>query len=135
MANAAKARGGQAERDTVALLRAAGFKDADREFGAGRAEDVGDVRNVPNTVIEVKAEKAFNPSGWLLEAEAERQNAGADWGIVIAKRPNKAMKDGYFLMRAEDGIRLLHTALNSDDSLRQQLHEMLKDLLSEEASP
>lgn len=131
MANAAKARGGQAERDAVALLKSVGFNDADREFGAGRKDDVGDVRNVPNTVVEVKAEKAFNPSGWIAEAEVERQNAGADWGIVIAKRPGKAIKDGYFLMRAEDGARLLYLALSSDTSLRKKLELMLKDLLSD----
>ena len=58
-------QGPQAERDAVKLLREAGFTKADREYGAGRAEDVGDIRNVPRTTIEVKAEKAFNPSGWL----------------------------------------------------------------------
>jgi len=127
MANKAKARGGQAERYTAALLREIGFKEADSEFGAGRSEDVGDIRNVPNTVIEVKAERAFNPSGWLTEAEIERQNAGADWGIVIAKRPGKSMKDGYFLMRAEDGLRLLKDALSGDKYLRARLQKLLDE--------
>jgi hypothetical protein len=126
MANAAKARGSQAERDVVALLRANGFNKADREFGAGRTDDVGDIRNIPRTTIEVKAEKAFNPSGWLAEAEAERINAGNDYGLVIAKRPGRAMKDGYFIMRAEDGVRLLAEALKGDMTLRIRLLELLE---------
>ena len=128
MTTRAKAVGGQAERDAVALLKGAGFANADREFGAGRADDVGDVRGIPRTVIEVKAEKAFNPSGWLAEAEVERKNAGADYGIVIAKRPGKSMKDGYFLMRAEDGISLLKEALSGDNTLRKRLEKLLEEM-------
>lgn len=128
MANRAKAKGSQAERDAVQLLKAAGFADADREFGAGRADDVGDVRNVPRTVIEVKAEKSFNPSGWLAEAEAERINAGADYGIVFAKRPGKSLKDGYFIMRLEDGIALLREAILSDNTLRKRLEDLLREI-------
>jgi hypothetical protein len=128
MANSAKAKGSQAERDAAALLRAGGFPNADREFGAGRADDVGDVRNVPRTVIEVKAEKAFNPAGWLAEAEAERINAGAEYGIVFAKRPGKAMKDGYFIMRIEDGIALLREAIYSDNTLRKRLENLLQEI-------
>jgi len=128
MTTRAKAVGGQAERDAVALLKEAGFLNADREFGAGRADDVGDGRGVARTVIEVKAEKAFNPSGWLAEAEAERKNAGADYGIVIAKRPGKSMKDGYFLMRAEDGIALLKEALSGDNTLRKRLEKLLEEM-------
>lgn len=131
MATAAQARAAQAERDTAALMRQVGFKDADRALGAGRQKDVGDVSGVPKTAIEVKAEKAFNPSGWLQEAEVERDNANADWAVVIAKRPGKGIQDGYFIMRAEDGAKLLYLALNSDHTLRLRLEEMLKDLLSE----
>lgn len=128
MANPAKAKGSQAERDSAALLKNAGFQDADREFGAGRSEDVGDIRNIPRTVIEVKAEKAFNPSGWLAEAESERINAGADYGIVFAKRPGKSMKDGYFIMRLEDGIALLREAILSDNTLRKRLENLLQEI-------
>ena len=128
MANPAKAKGSQAERDSAALLKNAGFQDADREFGAGRSEDVGDIRNIPRTVIEVKAEKAFNPSGWLAEAESERINAGADYGIVFAKRPGKSMKDGYFIMRLEDGIALLREAILSDNTLRKRLESLLQEI-------
>jgi len=128
MANPAKAKGSQAERDSATLLKNAGFQDADREFGAGRSEDVGDIRNIPRTVIEVKAEKAFNPSGWLAEAESERINAGADYGIVFAKRPGKSMKDGYFIMRLEDGIALLREAILSDNTLRKRLESLLQEI-------
>lgn len=128
MANPAKNRGSQAERDAAALLREGGFPSADREFGAGRTDDVGDIRNVPRTVIEVKAEKAFNPAGWLAEAEAERKNAGAEYGIVFAKRPGKSMKDGYFIMRIEDGIALLREAIHSDNALRKRLEDFLKEI-------
>ena len=35
------------------------------------------------------------------------------------------MKDGYFVMRAEDGARLLRKALSDDSTLRKQLLEIL----------
>lgn len=131
MATAAQARAAQAERDTAALLRKIGFRGADRAHGAGKRYDVGDIRGVPHTVIEVKAEKAFNPSTWLSEAEVERQNANADWGIVVAKRPGKGIQDGYFIMRAEDGLRLLKEAIYADNHLRKSLEALLENLIEE----
>jgi len=104
-----------------------GFPEADREFGAGRKDDVGDIRGVPKTVIEVKDDKSFNFSGWLLEAETERVNAKADWGIVFVKRPGKSIKEGYFLMTIENGIKLLSEALKNDRVLRQRLIELINN--------
>jgi hypothetical protein len=127
MVSANKAKGAKAERDTAQLLRQMGFPEADREFGAGRKDDVGDIRGVPKTVIEVKDDKSFNFSGWLLEAETERVNAKADWGIVFVKRPGKSIKEGYFLMTIENGIKLLSEALKNDRVLRQRLIELLNN--------
>ena len=127
MVSANKAKGAKAERDTAQLLRQMGFPEADREFGAGRKDDVGDIRGVPKTVIEVKDDKSFNFSGWLIEAETERVNAGADWGIVFVKRPGKGIKEGYFLMTIENGIKLLSEALKNDRVLRQRLIELINN--------
>ena len=123
----ASERGARAERDAVVLLLAAGFRNAERHNRAGARYDVGDVRGIPRTTIEVKDQEKLDFSGWLAEAEAERINAGNDYAILIAKRRGKHLKDGYFVMRVEDGIRLLHEALTSDKTLRNQLRELLNE--------
>lgn len=54
------------------------------------AKDRGDVAGVrfngKRVVIECKAEKALKPPEWLREAEAERENDGAAFAVVVAKR-------------------------------------------------
>ena len=123
----ASERGARAERDAVALLLSAGFLQAERHNRAGATSDVGDVRGIPRSTIEVKDQERLNFSGWLAEAEAERINAGNDYAILIAKRRGKHMRDGYFVMRVEDGIKLLYEALTADKTLRIQLRELLNE--------
>jgi hypothetical protein len=38
------------------------------------------------------------------------------------------MKDGYFIMRIEDGISLLREAIYSDNALRKRLEDFLKEI-------
>lgn len=83
MANPQKAKGDKAERDAVALL-----KDmvpdlcrvgAQRMLGAGRKEDVGDLRVFDDAAIQVKCFDMKYLAGGLrqaaLGAEAQQQNA------------------------------------------------------------
>lgn len=64
MANAAKAKGDKAERDAVALLGRMApdlvREGAGRMFGAGRKDDVGDLRVFDDAVVQVKAYNLAN---------------------------------------------------------------------------
>lgn len=79
-----KRKGTMAETAVVSFLRTAGFPYAERLALQGN-KDRGDVTGIPGVVLEVKAEQSYQFSGWLHEARVERENAGADFGIVIAK--------------------------------------------------
>jgi hypothetical protein len=57
-------------------------------------------------VIEAKNQKSLDFPGWLREAEAERQNAKADYGVVVAKRRGKGAADAYVVMTLADFARL-----------------------------
>ena len=62
--------GGSAwRRDIVAYLKGHGFPYAERAFGAGRPEDVGDIDGLPGFVIEAKAHRSLDLAGWADEAE------------------------------------------------------------------
>lgn len=94
---ASKRKGSQFERDLVRELRARGW-DAERAYGAGRPDDVGDIAGLP-VVVEAKACKRFDLAGWCDEAEVEAENAGVEIGVVIAKAPRRPTEDAYVVMR------------------------------------
>jgi hypothetical protein len=104
---APKRKGSQFERDVVAFLRDHGHPDAERAYGAGRPEDVGDVEGVEGFVIECKAVKAIDLAGWCDEAERERVNASQPYGGVIAKRRGKAIGAAYVVLSLDAFARLL----------------------------
>lgn len=91
MTNRPKAIGTAGETAVVAYLRANGFHGAERRALAG-AFDLGDVVGIGPVVVEVKAgAAAMNASDgqvldWLVETEVERQNASADYGLLVMKR-------------------------------------------------
>lgn len=82
-----KAKGAKAENDVAGTYRDDGYEEADRRVRNG-ANDRGDIGGVPRVCTEVKAEVSYagKLSGWLAEAEAERQNAGAELGVVWHKK-------------------------------------------------
>jgi hypothetical protein len=104
---AARRKGSQWERDVVAFLRSAGLVNAERAYGAGRPDDVGDIDGLPGVVVEAKncARLEFGP--WLDEAERERANAGAQFGIVVAKRRQRPVGEAFAVMTLEQLARLL----------------------------
>lgn len=91
-------KGSQFERDVVTYLRDAGFPNVERAYGAGRPSDVGDIDGLPGIVCELKACKALTFGPWCDETERERQNAHADYGIVIAKRRQKPVSLSFAVM-------------------------------------
>lgn len=105
MANPQKAKGSQWERDVVAYMRAAGY-DMERRFGAGQHNDKGDLVGDPGFVYECKNHKTYQISTWLEEASVERENAGATFGFVIAKRPRKSTGEAVVMMTLDQYIQL-----------------------------
>jgi len=101
-----KRKGSSFEREVVAFLRSAGFPYAERAYGAGRQDDQGDIDGLPGLVIECKNHKAFDLAGWLGEAERERGNARADYGVVVVKRRGKAADQAYVVLTLADFAKL-----------------------------
>jgi hypothetical protein len=105
-----KAKGTRWESAIVAYLRDKGFTYAERRALSG-ATDKGDLTGIPGICIEAKDVKAHDLSGWLNEAEQERDNARADVGAVWIKRrgytsPGRA----YVVLTGDDFAWLLNSA-------------------------
>lgn len=113
MVNKPKQKGTAAESAVVSFLRTAGFPYAERLALQG-GKDRGDITGVPGIVFEVKAVQEYAFSAWLTEARVERDNAGADFGMVIAKpRLVGTGKTGqwYALMYSFDYLALVSEAV------------------------
>jgi hypothetical protein len=84
-----KNKGNAAERAVVQYLRNNGYPFADR-MRSGWSDDKGDIDNVPETCVEVKAEKRIDLAGYMVELEREMSNAHAETGVVIVKKRGTA---------------------------------------------
>lgn len=105
-----KAKGTSFESLIVGYLKEHGWPDAERRALTG-THDKGDITGVPSLVFECKNHKTLSLSGWLIETETERQNADAQYGVLVAKRKGYGQAaDQYAVLRLEDMIRLLHAA-------------------------
>ena len=105
--SAPKRRGSQFERDVVHYLQEHGFADAERAYGAGRPEDIGDVVGIPGVTIECKAARSIDLAGFADEAERERLNARQPYGVAIVKRRNKPIGAAYVVLNLEAFTRLV----------------------------
>ena len=108
--SASKQRGTKWETAIVAFLRDKGFTHAERRALSG-SFDKGDLTGIPGLVVEAKHVARTDLSGWLDEAEQERDNAKADVGVVWMKRrgytsPGRA----YVVMSGDDLVWLLRSA-------------------------
>lgn len=101
-----KAIGTAFETAVVGVFRDGGFPHVERRATSG-AVDRGDLSGVPGFVIECKAQKTPSFGAWLREAEAERVNAGVEFGAVVSKVPGKGPRDALFVLRLEDAVRLI----------------------------
>lgn len=82
--NRSKQKGTAGETAVVQALVELGWPHAERRALSGIA-DKGDVAGVAGVCIEVKAEKAYDISGWLKETETEKANANASVGACWFK--------------------------------------------------
>jgi Holliday junction resolvase len=105
--SAPKRKGSAFERDVVGFLTTHGFPHAERSYGAGRPEDVGDIDGLPGFVIEAKAHRSIDLAAWVDEAETERVHAGQPFAVVVAKRRNKPTSAAYVVMTLEAFARLV----------------------------
>lgn len=89
--NRSKQIGTAGESAVVGYLRPNGFPGAERRALAG-VHDLGDITGTGPLCWEVKAGGAAanasdgQVSKWLDETEVERQNAQADYGLLVMKR-------------------------------------------------
>lgn len=110
MANPQKAKGSSAERAVVDYLRGHGFPHAERRL-AGFSKDRGDIAGVPSVVVEVKSCARTDLAGWVAEAEVERANDNARFGVVWHKRRGRgSAADWYVTMTGEQFVALLRQA-------------------------
>ena len=79
-----RAKGTAAESAVVRFLQTVGWPHAERRALSG-SKDRGDIAGVPAVCIEIKNAARLNIPAWLRETEAERINAGADYGVLIVK--------------------------------------------------
>lgn len=80
-----RAKGTMFESAVAQFFRENGFPHVERRALHG-TQDKGDLTGMPGLVVECKNHKELSLSEWLRETEVERQNADADFGILVAKR-------------------------------------------------
>lgn len=86
-----RARGTAAESGVTRYFTENGFPHAERRRLRG-ARDWGDLVVDPRLVVEVKGgdaakQASLNDVGaWMVETETERQNADADYGLLVVQR-------------------------------------------------
>lgn len=108
--SAQRARGTAWETAIVDYLRASGFPHAERRASNG-VRDRGDIAGIPGVVVEAKSVGRLDLATFLGEAETERANAGAAYGIVWAKRKGKtSAAHGYVVMDGAAFTALLRAA-------------------------
>lgn len=128
MVNKPKQKGTAGESAVVSFLRTQGFPHAERLALQGSA-DRGDITGIPGIVIEVKACQEYAFNAWLREARVERDNAGADFGLVVAKpRMVGTTRTGqwYALMYAFDFLALAQAGVEATGDEFRLWHQEMK---------
>lgn len=105
--SASRSRGTAFETLIVRYLQSRGWTHAERRALHG-AVDKGDITGTGPLVWECKNHKSLDISAWLKETEQERQNANADYGVLVVKRRSYGdPADQYAIMRLEHLVSLL----------------------------
>ena len=93
---APRRKGSQWECDVRDYLRSRGYQ-ADRAYGAGRPDDVGDIDGIPGFHIECKNHRRMDLAGWIDQA-----SEGKGVPTLIVKRPRQPVGEAYVVMRLKD---------------------------------
>jgi hypothetical protein len=106
----AKKAGTAWESAICAFLVAHGWIHVERRRLAGSA-DRGDIAGIPGLVIEAKNTRGYDLAAAVDESSAERDNAGAQYGVAWFKRKGRASPgSGYVVMTGETFVDLLKEA-------------------------
>ncbi len=103
MTNRAGVKGTRGETDRVNYFRSRGWRYATRIPKAG-AKDKGDLildQAVP-VMIESKEVKAFTPSTFVSEMEAQIKNAESEFGFVVVKKKGTTDVGKYYALTTVD---------------------------------
>jgi hypothetical protein len=112
--SSAKAAGTRAETAVADYLRDRGFPYAERRARTG-AKDQGDISGLLGGVVEVKDCARLDLAGWIAEAEAEQDNAGAWWACVWHKRRGRGSPAGWYVtLTGATFATLLRAAYDND---------------------
>jgi hypothetical protein len=94
MVNSAKNKGDKAELELQGILRhLLGLPRIRRALGAGRRDDVGDINEVPHTVIQVTWREDLSAAitQKLTEVEEQRLNARKLFSAVFVRRSRNSV--------------------------------------------
>lgn len=107
----AKQKGTLAETAVAEYLKGT-WDTVERRSLSGK-NDKGDIAGIPKIVIEVKNQKSYKFSEWLKETKVEKENAEADYGVLVVK-PNgvgvSSVSKWWTVLPLEDLISLLKEA-------------------------
>lgn len=106
MSNPNGRKGSSWERTVADYLSVTGFPYADRRVKRG-SNDAGDIGGIPGVMIECKAEKRMDLSGYMDEVRVEKKNAAAQVGAAVIKRRNHGVERAYVVMEFKDWIDLI----------------------------
>lgn len=116
MANRPKDKGTAAESAVVAYLCSTFWPYAERRALRGSV-DCGDIAGTPGLAWEVKCgDSGLRLGEWLVETSIERVNAGADFGVLVAKPAGVGTRNtGLWLaaMVSSEFDRLVDAAFNA----------------------
>lgn len=98
--SAARRKGSTFARAVCDYLAATLSLPVERRVDGG-SKDRGDVAGLPRWVIEAKACRQLDLSGWMDEALKEAANDGAPFYAVVAKRRMKGTHQAYVVMPLE----------------------------------
>lgn len=98
MTNPNRRKGDAFERALVAYFREHGFPYAERAYGAGRPDDVGDLDGVGALCVSAKDCGTARLPEWLAEVEDQRERGRKRLGVVIWKRRRRPIGETYVVM-------------------------------------
>jgi hypothetical protein len=88
MSNPHKRKGDRAELEVQGIIRDLTGLPARRKLGAGRADDMGDIDGVPDTVIQVASYTSLTRciAEKVPASVKQQERAGATFGCTFVKR-------------------------------------------------